>query len=179
MARASKLKPCRTCGGPKDPTLPRWERGWNCQPCEAKRIEEGQRQRSLCRECSDYWNCLACKRIKRDRMREAALRGVETRRASQAGYFRPADSSRYWQGKAHAMVKSAIKHGLLPDLKGGEYACFDCGSVAHEYDHRDYAQPLAVQPVCRSCNKQRGTAKWPSAETYQFIKIETVVKDAA
>lgn len=36
--------------------------------------------------------------------------------------------------------------------------CVDCSGAAVEYDHRDYRQPLAVEPVCRSCNLKRGPA---------------------
>jgi hypothetical protein len=32
----------------------------------------------------------------------------------------------------------------------------DCGDPAETYDHRDYTQPLLVDPVCLACNKRRG-----------------------
>jgi hypothetical protein len=68
------------------------------------------------------------------------------------------------------MVAAAKKQGLLPKLDGS-IACVDCGEAAREYDHRDYARPLDVQPVCRKCNKKRGTAKWPSADQFQFKRV--------
>lgn len=55
-----------------------------------------------------------------------------------------------------AEVHAAIKQGLLPSpltLK-----CADCGGDATEYEHRDYNKPLAVDPICRSCNLRRGPA---------------------
>jgi hypothetical protein len=58
----------------------------------------------------------------------------------------------------------------LPSLKTGEYACVDCGGVALEYDHRDYGRPVEVEPVCRSCNKRRGRAKWPQPREFKRIK---------
>lgn len=36
--------------------------------------------------------------------------------------------------------------------------CVDCGKRADCYDHRDYTKPLAVEPVCQSCNFKRGFA---------------------
>lgn len=58
---------------------------------------------------------------------------------------------------AHTAVKRAIARGDLPPAK--TLACADCGKPARDYDHRDYAKPLDVQPVCRSCNKRRGPAR--------------------
>lgn len=59
--------------------------------------------------------------------------------------------------KATAAVNSAVRQGLLAHPSTCE--CADCGKPASDYDHRDYSQPLAVVPVCRSCNKLRGPAK--------------------
>ena len=59
--------------------------------------------------------------------------------------------------KAHNAVAKAKKQGLLPALDGS-VSCTDCGGVATCYDHRDYRDPLAVQPVCRRCNVRRGSA---------------------
>lgn len=57
-------------------------------------------------------------------------------------------------GKAHSKVASAILRGQLPEPSTLE--CVDCGVQAQCYDHRDYTKPLAVQPVCHSCNSLRG-----------------------
>lgn len=62
----------------------------------------------------------------------------------------------FLQRKAISMVASAIKKGNLP--KPTVLLCVDCGSDAHEYDHRDYTQPLKVDAVCRKCNRKRGFA---------------------
>lgn len=58
--------------------------------------------------------------------------------------------------KAHSQVKYAIKHGNLAPIK--DMKCVDCGSQAEIYDHKDYNKPLEVEPVCRSCNRKRGSA---------------------
>ena len=47
----------------------------------------------------------------------------------------------------------AIAAGEL--RRPAEFPCADCAGQAIEYDHRDYFQPLAVEPVCRRC-KRRG-----------------------
>lgn len=58
--------------------------------------------------------------------------------------------------RASAAVQRAVKRGdLLPAL---QFDCVDCGHPAHGYDHRDYSQPLVVEPVCRRCNALRGPA---------------------
>lgn len=63
---------------------------------------------------------------------------------------------------AHQAVAKARKQGLLADPR--TLRCEDCAAPAIEYDHRDYAQPLVVSPVCRSCNLRRGPAVGRSIE---------------
>jgi hypothetical protein len=58
---------------------------------------------------------------------------------------------------ARYAVARAIRDGKLPRLNGS-IQCVDCGAPAEDYDHREYARPLDVQPVCRSCNLRRGPA---------------------
>lgn len=58
--------------------------------------------------------------------------------------------------RAHQAVSNAVRDGLLQPAR--ELACVDCSGPASEYDHRDYAKPLSVEPVCRSCNQKRGPA---------------------
>ena len=53
-------------------------------------------------------------------------------------------------------VFSAIKRGELKPIK--ECICVDCGKPAQHYDHRDYNEPIKVDPVCRVCNAARGHA---------------------
>jgi DNA-directed RNA polymerase subunit RPC12/RpoP len=69
----------------------------------------------------------------------------------------------YWvagrvAAKAHNAVARAVRAGQIPDLKASVIACTDCGARANRYDHRDYAKPLVVEPVCHSCNLKRGPA---------------------
>jgi len=59
--------------------------------------------------------------------------------------------------RAHALVTQARNNGDLPILDGS-IDCVDCGKPAHSYDHRDYLKPLDVDPVCRKCNAERGSA---------------------
>lgn len=58
--------------------------------------------------------------------------------------------------KARSAVACAIKKGDLRPAK--ECKCVDCGRQAEVYDHRNYYKPLAVVPVCKRCNRQRGAA---------------------
>jgi len=64
------------------------------------------------------------------------------------------------QRHALEIVKQAKKNGLLPRLvengKPCGIKCSDCDNVAIMYDHRDYFQPLNVDPVCSRCNSRRG-----------------------
>lgn len=103
---------------------------------------------------------------------EAARRAIKTRSERNPHWRRPpAHDYRVFQHQAHLYVRAAIQAGVLPDLRGGEYACVDCGAPAIEYEHRDYRHPLAVEPVCRGCNLKRGRGAWPSATDYSFKKI--------
>lgn len=57
---------------------------------------------------------------------------------------------------ASCAVRKAVNIGMLKPVK--TCRCVDCGAPAADYDHRDYSRPLAVEPVCRSCNIRRGIA---------------------
>ena len=58
----------------------------------------------------------------------------------------------------HRAVAKAVAAGVLPAISK-KTKCVDCGKSAKYYDHRDYSNPLAVVPVCCSCNTKRGKAK--------------------
>lgn len=79
--------------------------------------------------------------------------------------FPPAVS---YTGAIRAVVK-AKKNGLLPRLDGS-IACADCGKPATCYDHRNYLEPLKVEPVCNTCNLARG----PGFPTLRETKLESV-----
>jgi hypothetical protein len=66
------------------------------------------------------------------------------------------DARRPYQLKAIQAVNAAKQARAIPPAC--ELTCVDCGSPAFDYDHRDYAHPLRVDPVCRGCNIRRGYA---------------------
>ena len=53
-------------------------------------------------------------------------------------------------------AKRAVVSANLPNP--GEFECVDCGKPATDYDHRYYALPVEVEPVCSGCNTKRGPA---------------------
>lgn len=59
-------------------------------------------------------------------------------------------------GFAGARVNRAVREGILPHPT--KLRCADCRGPATQYEHRDYNKPLAVDPICRSCNCRRGPA---------------------
>ena len=61
-----------------------------------------------------------------------------------------------------AGVMSKMREGYLPHANA--FKCADCGQRAFAWDHRDYADPFYIEPVCRSCNWYRGPAR--------FLKID-------
>jgi hypothetical protein len=63
---------------------------------------------------------------------------------------------------AVAQVATAIRNGLFQ--RADSRSCADCGKQAFGYDHRDYSKPLDIEPVCRSCNRRRGSAAPLSGE---------------
>lgn len=67
------------------------------------------------------------------------------------------DSTTSYPQLAHRYVARAIALGDIPALDGS-VLCVDCEQPAAHYDHRDYARPLQVEPVCVSCNARRGPA---------------------
>jgi len=69
-----------------------------------------------------------------------------------------------WKLRAYRLVDLAKRAGLLKPLDGS-VACVDCGAAACCYDHRDYKNPLAVDPVCLRCNAARGAARNPGTSS--------------
>lgn len=118
------------------------------------------------------WHCRACAQAHAAECAERSRRAAITRKERHPDWAVPAHAEDYWQSKAHTLVAAAIRKGVLPKLDGS-IACADCGCAAKEYDHRDYARPLDVEPVCIKCNRRRGTAKWPKAGDYVFAKVTT------
>jgi hypothetical protein len=79
-----------------------------------------------------------------------------------ANYTGPSARDRRVQ-RAHYIVWLAIKRGTLPELDG--LRCVDCDAPAECYDHRNYFEPLKVDPVCKGCNNRRGPGfPFPTAE---------------
>ena len=62
------------------------------------------------------------------------------------------------QRRAVTTTTKRVKGGLI--LKATAHKCVDCGKQASEYDHRDYDKPEQIEPVCASCNRKRGSAKF-------------------
>lgn len=69
-----------------------------------------------------------------------------------------------------------VENGELKSLKDRNIKCVDCGHYAIHYDHRDYAKPKKVEPVCGRCNSKRGHARYkgqpaPYEVTKKFDKL--------
>lgn len=67
-------------------------------------------------------------------------------------------SRRSGKTEAHTSVARAIMRGEIQ--RPALFTCTDCSTPAEQYDHRDYAEPMKVEPVCRRCNILRGPALW-------------------
>lgn len=74
-----------------------------------------------------------------------------------------------WMLAANRAICRARAKGLLG--AAAEHKCADCEAQAFDWDHRDYAKPLDVQPVCRSCNQRRGPALFPRDRTPEPAKV--------
>ena len=115
--------------------------------------------------------------------------GTLTRSAHCAGCARPflarkAASRTWWCGECIKIVKRqqtlairavgvAVRIGMLP-LLDGSIPCTDCAKPALEYDHRDYSQPLQVEPCCKSCNRKRGPAKFTAESIDGIARLEAL-----
>ena len=62
----------------------------------------------------------------------------------------------FMRGWAANVVRNAKMRGYVgqPSFQ----KCVDCGKKSDHWEHRNYARPLIVVPVCRSCNKKRGSS---------------------
>ena len=59
--------------------------------------------------------------------------------------------------RSRKLVKKRVKSGKL--THPSKLKCVDCGKSASQYDHRDYAKPFEIVPVCDICNRKRGHGK--------------------
>ncbi len=99
--------------------------------------------------------------------RSCILCGGPTLRHTQAIYCRQCRrGAERMRSAAHRAVKQAIIRGTLLPL-ATQY-CVGCGAFAVAYDHRDYSKPLAVDPVCRSCNRRRGPGQYPTDDQIEY-----------
>lgn len=153
------IRLCRGCKKERGPDSIRYNH--YCDECLRQMFVD--RNRHLCgKEQEGYWHvksCNACREIHAKAIKSNPYTKVSG--ARRAALPVPIKAMQYWSGRAHAIVCSAIDAGDLPKLDGAN-PCFDCGKPAQHYDHRDYGKPLDVDPVCRTCNKLRGSAKYPA-----------------
>ena len=148
---------CNQCGGPKGRAF---QAGLFCLPCanerKRRRISATPKQthpglRPL--KIGDNLHCRDCRIF----LRKAGGTRAQLRCMPCAKAHSYAMCVASGQEAARRAVQAAVKSGAIPKAKG--LTCVDCGREAHVYDHRDYAKPLDVQPVCVSCNLVRGPAK--------------------
>lgn len=78
--------------------------------------------------------------------------------------------------RAAHLVSKAIRRGHLPRLDG-RVTCADCGKSACYYDHRNYLEPLKVEPVCSSCNQLRGPG-FPKLRMTDFEEVRRECMEA-
>jgi hypothetical protein len=169
---------CKQCGAPKERYPSGHFKSWYCDACTNARRDAYSASRNFCGQPHGYWpRCEICETERKRRQRAAALRGAANRRLNNPDWARPVHADIFWARTAQGMVKRAIRLGVLPRLDGS-IACADCSAPAVEYDHRDYGRPLDVQPVCRGCNKKRGTAIWPHASQFNFVRSDEPKKAA-
>lgn len=94
-------------------------------------------------------NCGLCKAVRARHWRQTAKGHASCAARNEA-------LKRHAGYGAKQEVFKAVRDGRLPKVNSLD--CVDCGAMAQCYDHRDYALPLAVVPVCRRCNWLRGAA---------------------
>lgn len=133
----SKRKPCKICG------------------------RQTQKNDAICNVC--------CHKIKNNHDDKCCVCNEKLVRMNGNGF------AKYCRGQCSTVIadlrnayvsrvlNSAIKKGVIKKAKG--QVCVDCGGVATDYDHREYMKPLAVAPVCRSCNQKRG----PVIDAVKFV----------
>jgi hypothetical protein len=173
MTKAYVPTGCRRCGEPKREKKYRFDKPRYCQPCEKAVQDAYPWNQHICgsTDMSVYRRaCTACDAEAVMRKKAAAQRGADKRKANNPRFARPVIADMFWAHHASSCVAAAKRKGILPQLDG-TIACVDCGAPAKEYDHRDYGRPLDVVPVCRCCNKKRGTAIWPHADQFKFALV--------
>lgn len=100
--------------------------------------------------------CFICGTQEMSRGGGKYFRCVECKEKGLQRSNRYRDSDLIGRDQAMGFIQVAIRSGRLPHPSTLE--CADCRAPATEYEHRDYSKPLAVEPICRSCNLKRGPA---------------------
>jgi hypothetical protein len=132
-------QPCPDCGGPKGLTthgrIPK-----RCPECERKAYARPLRP--------------AIPRDERKARHSAAMKASWARRKLSRTH-----QEKLWRTHVGRLTTLAMHLGFLPHWR--DCLCVDCGAAAGCYDHRDYSQPLLVEPVCLGCNSKRGRGVMP------------------
>lgn len=151
---------CKICGR----LMQRDLRASYCFDCYARRVKQrlaapgrvlnGSRKPH---KVGDRWACVDCG----GEVRQDFFNGKKRRPAMRCS---SCDEARMLflevlsgRNAAALTVANARRAGLVPPPH--DFACADCGRPAECYDHRDYGEPLKIDPVCRSCNIMRGSAR--------------------
>lgn len=102
------------------------------------------------------FKCIVCDQIELVRGGSNDFICSECREKGHNRFGRRGTNAWASHGAAMSAVANAIRDGRL--APPSDFQCVDCGAPARQYDHRDYSKPLSVEPVCRSCNLNRGPA---------------------
>ena len=54
---------------------------------------------------------------------------------------------------ARRLIGSVVRSGLIPPAS--RLDCVECGNMASQYHHEDYARPFHVVPLCLACHGKK------------------------
>lgn len=101
-------------------------------------------------------------RVLRAQRLSFSLKAAWARRRAEGEKFRTPNEIGL-RNAAAVFVRAAVRYGFLSPIAAATI-CVDCGNRATCYEHRDYAKPLDVDPVCHGCNMRRGKGQMPAPD---------------
>ena len=126
-----------------------------------------------------YRNFLSAAARFRAHVRTLASRGIKQTEIARRSQVSRQRINQILHDKA-SMARSAIALAVrLRKIKpASAFRCVDCNEPATEYDHRDYANPNAVDPVCKRCNGRRGRGQNGKGQGHPTDLQKALIKGA-
>ena len=140
---------CKVCGVTSDAAEFYASLNTRCKECHKAKVRENREAKA------DYYRTYDAYRYQNDpkvRQRHKRYRSTDAGKSSMAEARGKWLQNNEEKRACHAIVRNAIKYGRL--IKPNACECCGATNCRIEGHHHDYAKPLDVKWVCRSCHME-------------------------